>query len=124
MIDPPRVFAALPWGLREELLNSYQKIMSNYLERRWDPSELNGGQFCEVVYSIINGAPLRSDLGWPKAQPIATKVHGSRIRRLTRAGVALRASPCLSEHLAFMCEQRETDNVARKGDEPSTKPNR
>ena len=68
MIDPPRVFAALPRGLREELLNSYQKIMSNYLERRWDPSELNRGQFCEVVYSIINGAPLRSDLGWPKAQ--------------------------------------------------------
>jgi hypothetical protein len=30
--------------------------MSNYLERRWEPSELNGGKFCEVVYSIINGA--------------------------------------------------------------------
>lgn len=56
MIDPSRVFAALPRGLREELLNSYQKIMSNYLERRWEPSELNGGKFCEVVYSIINGA--------------------------------------------------------------------
>jgi hypothetical protein len=30
--------------------------MSNYLERRWQPSELNGGKFCEVVYSIIDGA--------------------------------------------------------------------
>ena len=30
--------------------------MSNYLERRWGPSELNGGKFCEAVYSIINGA--------------------------------------------------------------------
>ena len=56
MIDPSRVLAALPQALREELLNSYQKIMSNYLERRWEPAELNGGKFCEVVYSIIDGA--------------------------------------------------------------------
>jgi len=56
VIDPSRVLAALPPALREELLDSYQKIMSNYLERRWEPSELNGGKFCEVVYSIIDGA--------------------------------------------------------------------
>lgn len=56
MIDPSRVLAALPQTVRDELLNSYQKIMSNYLERRWEPSELNGGKFCEVVYSIVNGA--------------------------------------------------------------------
>jgi hypothetical protein len=30
--------------------------MSNYLERRWEPAELNGGKFCEAVYSVINGA--------------------------------------------------------------------
>jgi hypothetical protein len=35
---------------------SYQEIISNYLERRWEPAELNGGKFCEAVYSIINGA--------------------------------------------------------------------
>jgi hypothetical protein len=51
---------------------------------------------------------LRSRLG-PRPQPSATKVDGSRIRRLTRAGVARRASPCLSEHFASTCEQRETD---------------
>ena len=56
MIDPSRVLAALPKALREKLLDSYQKIMSNYLERRWEPSELNGGKFCEVVYSIVDGA--------------------------------------------------------------------
>jgi hypothetical protein len=55
VIDPSRVLAALPQALREELLDSYQKIMSNYLERRWEPSELNGGKFCEVVYSIVDG---------------------------------------------------------------------
>jgi hypothetical protein len=56
VIDPSRVLATLPQALREELLDSYQKIMSNYLERRWEPSELNGGKFCEVVYSIVDGA--------------------------------------------------------------------
>jgi hypothetical protein len=50
------VLASLPQALREELLDSYQKIMSNYLERRWEPSELNGGKFCEVIYSIVDGA--------------------------------------------------------------------
>ena len=56
MIDPSRVLAGLPQPLRDELLECYQEIMSNYLERRWEPSELNAGKFSEVVYSIISGA--------------------------------------------------------------------
>ena len=56
MIELTHVLAGLPMELRATLLKSYQEIMSNYLERRWEPSELNGGKFCEVVYSIINGA--------------------------------------------------------------------
>jgi hypothetical protein len=56
VIDPSRVLAGLPPGLRDELLKAYQEIMKNYLERRWEPSELNGGKFCEVVYSIVSGA--------------------------------------------------------------------
>ena len=56
MIDPSRVLARVPVALRDTLLKSYQEIMSNYLERRWEPLELNGGKFCEAVYSIIHGA--------------------------------------------------------------------
>jgi hypothetical protein len=56
VIDASRVLAGLPRTLRDTLLESYREIMSNYLERRWEPSELNGGKFCEAVYSIINGA--------------------------------------------------------------------
>src|ERR1700722_12416139 len=48
--------------LRNELLTSYQEIMLNYVEQRWEPAELNGGKFCEVVYSIIHGAIKGS---WP-----------------------------------------------------------
>src|SRR4051812_35882686 len=56
MIDSSRLLAALPQTLRDELLENFQKIMSHYLERHWEPAELNGGKLCEVVYSIISGA--------------------------------------------------------------------
>lgn len=55
MIDANRIFARLPIPLRDTLLECYRQIMSNYLERRWEPSELNGGKFCEVVHSIVYG---------------------------------------------------------------------
>ena len=43
----------IPSGLRDPLLQSYQEIGTNFAEHRWEPSELNGGKFCEVVYTII-----------------------------------------------------------------------
>lgn len=56
MMDPSQLLAAVPVPLSDALLQTYQQIMSNYLERRWEPSTLNGGKFCEVVHSIIHGA--------------------------------------------------------------------
>lgn len=45
----------LPKGLRKELLATFERIVVNYRERRWEPSELNGGKFSEVVYTILRG---------------------------------------------------------------------
>lgn len=56
MIDPSKALTNLPPTLREELLKSFREIAANYSERRWEPSELNGGKLCEVVYSIVNGS--------------------------------------------------------------------
>src|SRR5664280_396359 len=56
MIDAAKILAGLPAGLRGALLKTYQEIATNFTEHRWEPSELNGGKFCEVVYSIISGA--------------------------------------------------------------------
>lgn len=56
MLDPTTILAGLPAGLRDPLLKSYQEIASNFLQHRWEPSELNGGKFCEVVYTIIEGS--------------------------------------------------------------------
>jgi hypothetical protein len=55
MIDPASFLSAIPDGLREPLIRTYQEISANYVEHRWEPAELNGGKFCEVVYSILNG---------------------------------------------------------------------
>jgi hypothetical protein len=60
MIDPAKVLAGLPLGLRNPLIESYREIVANYVEHRWEPSALNGGKFCEIVYSIVHGALLGS----------------------------------------------------------------
>lgn len=46
----------IPEHLREPLLQSYRSVAINFIERRWEPSELNGAKFCEVVYCILVGA--------------------------------------------------------------------
>ena len=46
---------AIPPGLRTPLLGEYQSIVQNFLERRWLPSELSGGRFSEIVYTILLG---------------------------------------------------------------------
>ncbi|MBI2338772.1 MAG: hypothetical protein HYU99_00150 [Deltaproteobacteria bacterium] len=56
MIDATKILAGLPSGLRDPLLKSYQEIGANFAEHRWEPSELNGGKFCEVVYTVIEGS--------------------------------------------------------------------
>ena len=48
-------FADLPSGLRDDLFDAYKDVVKNFAERRWEPSELNGGKLCEAVYTIIRG---------------------------------------------------------------------
>jgi hypothetical protein len=56
MIDPNSILSGLPSGLRGPLLQTFREIATNYFERRWEPSELKGGKFCEVVYSVASGS--------------------------------------------------------------------
>ena len=55
MLDPSKALSSLPPGLRDPLLKEYESIVQNYMERRWSPSELSGGLFSEIVYSILDG---------------------------------------------------------------------
>ena len=37
------------------MLAAFNEIERNYRERRWEPSELNGGKLCEIVHTILRG---------------------------------------------------------------------
>jgi hypothetical protein len=59
----------LPSGLRDPLIAEYQSIIQNYSEHRWLPSELCGGRFCEIVYTILEGYASKSYAPSP-AKPV------------------------------------------------------
>lgn len=50
-----RALGMIPEELRAPLLKAHREIQTNFRERRWEPSELNGGKLCEIVYTIISG---------------------------------------------------------------------
>ncbi|WP_246672853.1 MULTISPECIES: hypothetical protein [unclassified Mesorhizobium] len=52
---PQAAFSGIPEGLRRPLLEEYNKVAKHYREGRWEPTELNGGKLCEIVYSILKG---------------------------------------------------------------------
>jgi hypothetical protein len=54
-LDPSKLLAAIPQSLRDPLIETYREIASNFAEHRWEPSELNGGKFCECIYWICHG---------------------------------------------------------------------
>ena len=55
MSHPSQALSPIPDGLREPLLNEHRRIVQNYHESKWLPSELSGGRFCEIVYTILDG---------------------------------------------------------------------
>lgn len=54
-MDINTILDSIPTGLREPLIREYNIIIQNYLEQRWTPSELSGGKFCEIVFTILKG---------------------------------------------------------------------
>lgn len=61
-VDLATLFNGIPQSLRDELLDEYQQIVTNYYEGRWGASELSAGRFCEVAYTVIRG---RADGQYP-----------------------------------------------------------
>lgn len=55
MITPNTTLTAIPTGLRTPLLDEFAEIARNFMERRWTSTELSGGRFCEIVYTILDG---------------------------------------------------------------------
>lgn len=55
MITPSSALSTIPDGLRIPLLDEFRNIVNNFMEHRWGVSELSGGRFCEIVYTILDG---------------------------------------------------------------------
>jgi hypothetical protein len=55
LIGSTKFLEGIPATLRQPLLDAYNQIVRNYRERRWEPSELNGGKLCEICYCILKG---------------------------------------------------------------------
>src|SRR6478609_1880751 len=47
--------AGIPESHTRVLLETYNAVLRNHREHRWEPAELNGGKFAEVVYAILAG---------------------------------------------------------------------
>ncbi len=60
------VLGLLPTGLRDRLLEEYQNILHSFSENRWLPSELSGGRFCEIVFTVLEGHASGSYPDTPK----------------------------------------------------------
>lgn len=89
MSDRSKILAGLPPSLRDELLQAYEAIASHFAEHRWEPSELNGEKFCEVVYSILNGAivgPMPPRASKPRNMLAACQALAGRPADPNRAG--------------------------------------
>ena len=69
MITASSALSAIPSGLRDPLLKEYRTIVQNFLEQRWLPTELYGGRFSEIVYTILDGQAKGSYASAPSKPP-------------------------------------------------------
>jgi hypothetical protein len=69
MIAASAALSAIPSGLRDPLLKEYATIVQNFLEQRWLPSELSGGRFSEIIYTILDGHAKKSYAAAPSKPP-------------------------------------------------------
>lgn len=65
-VDRSQWLSSVPDGLRNPLFSAFDEIERNFRERRWEPSELNGGKLCEVVYCVLRGYVDGAYLAYPK----------------------------------------------------------
>ena len=111
-------FGALPATLRNELLDEYNEISSHFLEGKWKPSELSGGRFCEVVYSVVKGeldGSLPANASKPSDFPGACKKLESHSNRTHAATHSLRI--LIPRVLPGVYDIRNNRNVGHVGGE-------
>jgi hypothetical protein len=56
MIQTAVLLAGIPAGLREPLIDEYKGLMRGFFEGKWKASGIDAGRFCEVAFTILEGA--------------------------------------------------------------------
>ncbi|MDD5491543.1 MAG: hypothetical protein PHV60_02545 [bacterium] len=86
-VDFGTIFSSLPGELRVHLEKSYNKIKTNFIQGKYEPSELNGGKFCEVVIRVLQWNTSSSKI----YQPFKDKIRD--FGQLTRSFESLSGFP-------------------------------
>ena len=116
MITTDQALSALPEGLRTPLIEEFCSIASNFMEHRWGPSELSGGRFCEIVYTILTGHAS----GTYPAAPSKPRNFVDACRRLeSNSGIPRSFQILIPRLLPALYEIRNNRNVGHVGGDVS-----
>lgn len=111
-IAPANALAGIPPGLRDPLIEEFNKLSRNFRERRWEPAELNGGKLCEIVYTILKGHTE----GKFAAKPFKPRNMVDACRELEKATSASRSARIqIPKMLIALYEVRNNRNVGHVG---------
>jgi hypothetical protein len=81
--------ATVPRGLRDPLIAEYKSIVQNFMEHRWLPSELGGGRFSEIVYTILDGQAKKAYASAPQKplnfQQACQRLEGNALPHVPRS---------------------------------------
>jgi hypothetical protein len=106
------VFGSIPVGLKDPLIVEYNKIVQHYLERRWTSSELSGGKFCEIVYTILDGYAI----GFYQSNPVKPQNFVDACKKLENNGTVPRSFQILIPRLLpSLYEIRNNRSVGHVG---------
>jgi hypothetical protein len=56
VIPASSLLAGIPSGLRDPLIEEYRGVMAAFVEGKWKASGIDAGRFCEVAYTVLQGA--------------------------------------------------------------------
>lgn len=114
MIKAAQVLSAIPSGLRDPLLDEYRTIVQNFLEQRWLPSELHGGRFSEIVYTILDGYAKQSYASGP-AKPANFVEACRKLENNSQKHVPRSFQILIPRMLPALYEVRNNRNVGHVG---------
>lgn len=91
-METKSIFASVPPEIRQHLVDSFERIQHNLLAARYEPSELNGGKFCEAVLRLLQ---------WYRAKDGSYTPFGKHIRNFARATMAFEPDDSLPDSVRF-----------------------